>query len=191
MKLTTKDCCIITNPTTGKHYFNMTLPTKVVDKLQRIVGKEGLKSIDIKSKSNNRTLSANALMWVMISKISKLLATPKGDLYIRHIKDYGQFTNIIIKQELLTSYIKSWNIANTEVQHTESLCEVTNTFRKGSQVYSEVLCHYGSSCYDKEEFSKLLNGIIESAKDLGIDTMDPRELQSIIESYGDQWVKTL
>ena len=45
-------------------------------------------------------------------------------------------------------------------------------------------CYFGSSTYDSKEFSVLLNGVVNEAKELGIDTLDELELGSMYKEWG-------
>jgi hypothetical protein len=42
----------------------------------------------------------------------------------------------------------------------------------------------GSSTYDSLEMSVLINGIVEEAKQLGIETMTPNEIAELVQKWG-------
>lgn len=49
---------------------------------------------------------------------------------------------------------------------------------------TDVVAYYGSSSYDTFEMSRLIDEIVAEAKDLGIETMPPEELERLIQSWG-------
>jgi len=158
-------------------------PLNLLDKLKALIDKEGLKSIEIKKKSKARSISANAYHWILISNLAKMLTIPKGDLYVKMIKRYGQHTSIIIKAEAVEQFIRIWDLTNTEVEHVESLCEVTRGFTNNRVKWVEVNCHFGSSSYDAEKFHYLLEGIISECKIMDIETLPPNEIKTMMEGY--------
>jgi len=162
-------------------YFNV--PQANADELTKIVSKEGLKAIEIKQHREKRSITANSYMHVLIAELAKILTIPKGDLYVKMIKRYGSFTQFAIKQEAVTELIKQWDDANTSVEHTESLCEVTNSFMSKNVRWVEVTCHFGSSGYDKLTFSKLLQGIISECDLVGVNVMTPNEINGLMANY--------
>jgi hypothetical protein len=159
------------------------VPVNLLDNLNKLLAKDGVKSIEIKNKSQDRSLSANGYLWVLIDQLSKKLTIPKGDLYVKMIKRYGTFNQLIIKDEALTKLIKNWDNSNTSVEHTESLCEVTKSFRKNSTLWHQVTCHDGSSNYNKIDFSNLLKGLISECELIGVQTMTPNEINRLMQNY--------
>lgn len=139
------------------------------------------KVVDIRYEKEIRSLSANAYLWVLVQKLAKVLNIPKGDMYVKLIKRYGQFYQPIIRSDAKDSFIRQWDIKNTEVEHAESLCEITSTWKKGNIEWFEINAHCGSSGYSKSEFKTLLDGVIDECKIQGIETMTPQEIQSLID----------
>lgn len=139
------------------------------------------KVMSIAYKKEVRSLSANAYLWVLTQKLAKAMNTSKGDMYVKLIKKYGQFHQPIIRSDAKDSFIRQWDIANTEVEHTESLCEITSTWKKGDVEWFEINAHCGSSTYSKSDFQTLLNGVVEDCIEQGIETMSKQEIQSLID----------
>lgn len=55
---------------------------------------------------------------------------------------------------------------------------------------SEVLClrekaAYGSSVYDTEQMARLIDAIVQDCRDVGIETMTPRELDALVSRWGE------
>lgn len=173
---------------TGDAMFMITIPkseSHLYDKV-RAFEDDKLKVMTIDYHREKRTLTANSYLWVLVQKLSKVLNIPKGDMYIKLIKMYGQFHQPIIRSDAKDSFIRQWDIANTEVEHTESLCEITSTWKKGDVEWFEINAHCGSSTYSKYDFKTLLDGVVDECKIQNIDTMTPQEIQSLIDKMEEQ-----
>lgn len=48
---------------------------------------------------------------------------------------------------------------------------------------TDVVAYYGSSTYDTDEMARLIDEIVNEAKELGIETMPPEELDCLIKSW--------
>jgi len=181
MKFKTNNLEVTFNAMLNKHACWFEIPNNMVDKFNKLTDKAC--SIEVKEYKGNRSLSANGYLWILLDQLSKKINIPKGDMYIKMIRRYGVFDQVIIKDEALTELIRKWDNANTSVEHVESLCEITKTFRKGPQVWHEVTCHNGSSGYDSKQFSRLLEGVISECELIGIDTMTPDEIEKLMANY--------
>ena len=127
--------------------------------------------VEIKPHRERRSLDANGLLWVMLGKIAEALRTDKDAVYLKMLKRYGQYTYVIAKPEAVEKLKQSWRLVE----------EVGKT-KNGDGV--QLLCYFGSSLYDKREMSVLIDGTVSEAKELGIETMTPRELALIKDAWG-------
>lgn len=167
----------------GFYILKMIVPPECADQINKLCEHESPKNVEIKKHSGDRSLSANAYSWVLIDQMAKKLTIPKGDMYVKMIKRYGKFESIILKSVAVETFIRNWDLANTEVEHTESLCEVTNGWVKNGTKWVEINCHYGSSTYDKSEFSIYVNGVVSDCEILEIQTMTPQEINGLMANY--------
>ena len=49
--------------------------------------------------------------------------------------------------------------------------------------YKLVHAYYGSSTFDTEEMSRLINAIVEDCKELGIETRTPEEIENLLSLW--------
>ena len=130
-------------------------------------------SVVAKQYRKKRSLSANSYLWVMLQKMAEVLKTDKWSLYLRMLKQYGQFTYIVVKPSAVESVKKQW-------RECEEVGEVDVNGTKAVQM----LCYYGSSTYDTKAMSVLIDGVASECKELGIETLPPTELARIKEQWG-------
>ena len=128
--------------------------------------------VTIKKYSENRTVKANAYLWALINEIGNVLRENKEDIYFDMLKAYGQGGAVSVKERFADNFEKTY-------KYFKYLGE--------SQLNGETFKHYhfwvGSSEYNREEFSILLDGVIREAKNLGIETKTEEEIQSLLRSY--------
>jgi hypothetical protein len=59
----------------------------------------------------------------------------------------------------------------------------TETFPSKIEGCTNVILYYGSSSYDTEQMSALIDYLVQECKALGIETMPPEEIESLINNY--------
>ena len=143
-----------------------------VEELKAIVLKGKELEIEIKQFRKKRSHDANAYMWLLLSKMASILKTSKDELYLQVLQRYGQFTHIVVKPNVVSKVKEEWKT-------TIELSEVTINGQTGIQLQ----CYFGSSTYNSKEMSVLLEGVVSEAKELGIETATPME----IERMKSQW----
>ena len=125
------------------------------------------KRFDLEEHHEKRSLSANAYAWVLIGKIADTLRKSKEDVYFQMLKDYGQGEFVSVLSSIdVKGYFK----------HYEE-------YGKG-HVEGREFTHYkvykGSSEYEPKEMAILIDGIVQEAKALDIETRTPAEIDEMI-----------
>jgi hypothetical protein len=107
-----------------------------------------------------RSLDANAYAWLLIGKIADVLREDKEAVYVNMLKHYGQSVIVTVANEVdVKSYFKYYE-----------------TLFVGEK-YTEYMVMKGSSEYDTKEMSILIDGIVQEAKELDIETETPENLE--------------
>lgn len=138
--------------------------------------KEDKLSIEIKKYRKNRSLDANAYMWVLISKLEEKINISKDIIYKDAIRNIGVYEVIPVKNEAVERFIEAWT-----KNGLGWVCETTKSKLEG---YTNILAYYGSSTYNTAEMSRLIDFVVQECKQLDIETMSRTELDSLIESWG-------
>lgn len=115
-----------------------------------------------------RSLSANAYAWALINKIADALRKSKEEVYLQMLKDYGQSEFVSVLSSIdVKGYFKYYE-----------------EYGKG-HVEGREFTHYkvykGSSEFDSKEMAVLIDGIIQEARQLGIETITPAEKERMIQ----------
>lgn len=148
-------------------------PEKII---QYLFNQDKTKEYEVKEHKKKRSLDANAYMWVLISKIQEKINLPKEDIYRDAIKNIGVYEVIPVKNEAVDRFIEAW-------KHNGIgwLCETTKSKLEG---FTNIIAYYGSSTYNTNEMSRLIDLIIQECKQLDIEVMTPEQLSLLKEEWG-------
>jgi hypothetical protein len=126
--------------------------------------------VTIKKHRNKRSLTANAYSWVMIDKIAEAMNLDKTEVYRNAIRSIGGVSEIIcVRDKALADLRAGWEHNGIGWQ--------TETMPSKIDGCTNVILYYGSSTYDTKQMSALIDHLVQDAKDLGIETLPPAELE--------------
>lgn len=135
-------------------------------------------SIKVGKYKQKRSLDANAYCWVLISRLAEKLNIPKTDIYRAAIREIGGNSDTIcIQDKAVDSLRDGW-------EHN-GIGWLTETMPSKLEGCTNVVLYYGSSTYDKEQMSRLINNIVEECRQLGIETKSQEEVDSLLGQWGD------
>jgi hypothetical protein len=139
---------------------------------------KGFIRLKFKKWREKRSLDANAYMWVLLGKIAEHenIKSTAEELYKKYIKNVGVYEIMPIKTIAVHAYINRW-----EQNGKGWFCEVLGESKLAG--YTNVITYFGSSSYDTKEMSRLLEEIITDAKELGIDTLTPKQKAEMLASW--------
>lgn len=132
------------------------------------------KKYEIKEYKQKRSLNANAYAWKLITEIGNVLRKSKEEVYLQMLKDYGQSEIVSMLSSISPSgYFKYYE-----------------KFGKGT-IKGKEFTHYkiykGSSEFNSKEMSIFIDGIVQEAKQVGIQTLEDKEIEELIRSeYGNK-----
>lgn len=152
---------------TGKYYITFTCNEEsAMDHIQNIKECEKL-SIEAKKYRQKRSLDSNAYLWILCTKIAEVVNSSKEEVYEEMLRKYGVvykdddgYITVTVKKEVDMSKIAGhW------------------LFYKDNGKFASYLMIKGTSEYDTAEMAKFLDMVVQEAKELGIETLTPAELE--------------
>jgi hypothetical protein len=148
--------------------YNITFTMNEASAINEIDNIKDCEKLNIKAVKHRqkRSLDANAYMWVLLQKMAEVLHQDKWNIYIEMLGRYGVFTHIIVKPNVVDKVKEEWRTV-------KELGEVCVNGTTGIQLQ----CYFGSSTYNTKEMSVLIDGVVSEAKELGIETLSPDELE--------------
>lgn len=131
---------------------------KADEVIKWLLNQDREKLFEIKPYRQKRSLNANAYAWVLINEIANRLRTSKDEVYLEMLKRYGQSRVISVLSEIdISRFVKYYE-------------EIGKGHVEGKE-FTHYRCFIGSSEYDSREMAILIDGIVDEAKELGIDTL--------------------
>ncbi|WP_458397440.1 hypothetical protein [Anaerotignum sp.] len=140
---------------------------------------KGVKDLSIKAgkKKRKRSLDANDYLWVLCTKIAeKVPLVTKEDVYRKHIRSVGVYTPLAVQEKAVDTFVETWG-----KNGTGWVVEVVDSTLDGCK---KVFAYHGSSTYNTEEMKRLIDSVIQDCIALGIETMPPAELESLLTQWG-------
>ena len=130
-------------------------------------------TMEIKRQRKPRSLDSNAYLWVLLGKLAAALRSTPDDVYLLMLGRYGVYTHVLVAPEAADRMERGWKLCR-------NLGPVTVKGRRSIQLQ----CYYGSSTYDTAEMSRLIDGVVDECRELGIETMPPDQLAAMNAEWG-------
>lgn len=124
-----------------------------------------------------RSLDANAYAWLLIGKIADIIRPPldKNTCYMMMLQRYGQGGVISVQTDKLDGVTRAFDY-----------WEPRGTGTVNGKDFTHLHVWVGSSKYDTREMSVFIDGIVQEARDLGIDTDTPEQIARFMAQWGEK-----
>ena len=119
-----------------------------------------------------RSLNSNNYAWKLMTEIGNVLRANKEDIYFKMLKRYGQRTMISVQSHI-------------PIQEFVKYCEEAGESTLKGKEFKHYFVYKGSSEFDSREMSIFLDGIIDEAKALGIQTETPEMIAKLKSLWGE------
>lgn len=139
----------------------------VISKLLKL-DRDTLYDIKITKHRNKRSLDANAYYWLILGQIADAMKIDKEQLHKDYLRHYGVITQAMLPVKG-NGYFKYYDLDGIR-EINKNRFYVYNVYKPSSEM-------------NTKEMSHLIDGIVEEAKAIGIETMTPSELQILKEEW--------
>lgn len=117
---------------------------------------------------NKRSLDANNYTWHLINEIANALRMSKEEVYLQMLKSYGQ-----------RDYVSM--LSNVNASDYFKYYEEQGVFKNNGNTFRSYLVFKGTSQYDSREMSIFIDGLVQEARQLGIETLEDIEIKNLIK----------
>lgn len=131
---------------------------------------------ELREHREKRSLDANKYAWALLSKLADALNTTKEELYLQKVREVGPFKDFTLTQDEAKTFRVAWEMLGTGWP-----TEQVDFDKDGDRVV--VRSYYGSSTYNTKQMSRLIDSIVEDAKEIGIETLPPDKLELLKEGW--------
>ena len=130
--------------------------------------KNTIYDLKIDKHRNKRSLDANNYAWHLINEIANALRMSKEEVYLQMLKSYGQ-----------REYVSM--LANVNPSRISKYYEEQGTFKHNNNTFKSYMFYIGTSQYDSREMAIFIDGLVQEAKQLGIETLEDIEIQELLK----------
>lgn len=139
---------------------------KAKDVINWLFNQDKDKIFEIKEHKEKRSLNANNYAWKLITEIGNRLLKSKEEVYLQMLKDYGQSEIVSILSSINPiGYFKYYEEVGTSVLNGKE--------------FTHYKIFKGTSEYNTKEMSIFIDGVVQEAKQLDIETKTPEELDRL------------
>lgn len=133
--------------------------------------------VTVKKHRENRSLDANAMCWKICTDIANAIGSTKEEVYRKAIKEVGVYTPLPIKMNAVSKFRRNW-----ESRGNGWVLEVIDDSKLNG--YKLCFAYFGSSTYNTAEMSRLIDNLIDEAKNVGVEALSERERSLLLEDWG-------
>lgn len=124
----------------------------------------------------HRSLRQNAYYWQLLEELRAVMGWTRPEAHNRMLRQYGQVE--IVAGKVVYIPFPDTDEVEAELLQTEAyhVAPTSDTKEEKGRRYRWYLMLRGSSTYDTQEMSRLVDGLVEEAKEVGIETLTPDDL---------------
>lgn len=124
--------------------------------------------IKIEKHRNKRSLNANNYSWELQTEIANVLRISKEEVHFEMLKSYGQ-----------RDYISM--LANVNIDDYYNYYEEICTYKKNGNTFKSYMIYRGTHTYNSKEMSIFIDGVVQEARQLDIETLEDKEIKEFIK----------
>lgn len=142
------------------------------------LGKKERLTIEVKPYRERRSLDANAYFFVLADKLAEKTGVPKETIYREAVKNVGGVSEVVcVKNSAVERLCEAWQ--------RNGLGWQVDTIPSKIEGCTNVVLYYGSSTYNTEQMSRLIDNIVQDCKAVGIETMTPDQIAEMKSRWGE------
>lgn len=128
--------------------------------------------VSIKPHKEKRSKNANDYSWVLQDKISKVMGKGLDEIHRDMVLDYGVKETYSILKEAVPSAIRMFDYY-----------KILGESEVNGKTFVHIRAGVGTRYYNTEEMSHFINGVIQEAQQLGIQTMTPQQVADLLNLW--------
>ena len=168
---------LLERPTDHRQVISLSINEDAREAFQSLSGQKV--RIRIEKYREKRSLDANAYFHVLVGKIADVIGISKNRCKNVLICRYGQMEFLDDSPVVIHSNVSIEKMAEQQLLH----CDPVGCYTDGDTEMVIYQVYRGSHTYDTKEMSVLIDGTVQEAKDLEIETMPPDELERMMRAY--------
>lgn len=141
-------------------------------------------TVTVEPQKKRRSLDANSFAWLMLDKIAACIHESKTEIYRSYIKEIGGNSDTVQMQAETPEELKKRVERLRDFWALRGLGWQSDIIESDKPTECSVVLYYGSSAYNSEQMSRLIEMIVQDCETFGIETKDPAELEMLVKEWG-------
>lgn len=151
----------------------LNLSAEQIKKIKSILNKDNNATITIEPFYEARSLNANAYAWKLCDLIAQAVKSDKDTIHEQMLLKYGVFATYSIKSDIVDSACRNFDYYRI----------LGESELKGVK-FTHIQAVVGSHKYNSKEMHRFIEGIVQEAQDLEIETIPQKEIDLMCKSCG-------
>lgn len=122
-----------------------------------------------------RSNKANRYFWELLGQLCLEMGLDTIEEYKKRVRQLGVFRYWEIDKDNVATFNKMWS--NNGIAWFTDVVDIAENGKIGINAY------YGSSSYNTKQMAKLIDGVVQDCKAIGIETESPENIKSLLENY--------
>ena len=134
--------------------------------------------IEMRAYRKKRSLDANAYYWKLAGEIAEKTGVSVEAVYRAHIRDIGgNYEMLCVMEKAVDEFCRVWE--------SRGIGWIAEQMPSKIPKCVTVRAFYGSSTYDAQQMSRLIDLAIQDCKTFGIEYLTPTELAKMMQEWGE------
>lgn len=121
-----------------------------------------------------RSNQANKYFWELLGQLCLEMGLDTIEEYKKRVRQLGVFRYWEIDKNNVATFNKMWS--DNGIAWFTDVVDIAENGKIGINAY------YGSSSYNTKQMAKLIDGVVQDCKAIGIETETPENIKSLLES---------
>ena len=134
--------------------------------------------VEAKKYRQKRSLDANAYFHVLVNKLARHFKMSDSDMKIKMNLEYGTVALNLDGTKVGIKVPKG-----TDIQQFYPYCKWFGECEEGDLAFDKFLMYKQTHTLDTKEMSQLIDGVVQECKEVGIETLTPEELKSMLNEW--------
>lgn len=121
-----------------------------------------------------RSNQANKYFWELLGQLCLEMGLDTIEEYKKRVRQLGVFRYWEIDKDNVATFNKMWS--DNGIAWFTDVVDIAENGKIGINAY------YGSSSYNSKQMAKLIDGVVQDCKSIGIETETPENIKSLLQS---------
>nr|DAS67796.1 MAG TPA: NinB protein [Caudoviricetes sp.] len=146
--------------------------------IQYLFKQDKTKKYEVKEVKKKRSVNANNYFWKLLQELCELQDLDAIEEYKKRVKELAIFRRFRIETKDVKTFEIMW-----QDKGIAWFCEIADTEYISNVEFKIINAYYGSSSFNSKQMSRLIDGVVQDCKAVGIETKSEAEICSLLKEW--------